>query len=219
MQPITISTSNIQKTLFCKGPISSSTPVCPKKRVSRIKRVSRRRQLIKQSNCSKYDPITKFVKCIGKVSSIDKVLDLFSLDTTHDCDVNISIHSKIEEIDKINETASPGKDIQDKNTFVENKIINKLSPYPPMFPSMPSLFTPVKINSQDEEEDDKGIPVKRDLSLEISEDGITSFPSCSSLNISTKTSDSSVKQDVSIQETKVEATPKVRFKFKGLYSV
>ncbi|CAG9863585.1 unnamed protein product [Phyllotreta striolata] len=139
--------TSIQKPLLPKGPIYSSTPICPKYRLSRIKRLPQRKKRKTNSKFISDDPITKFVKCLGQTPSVSKLLELFP--------INAELFSK--DISKLNE----------KNKSIKRKSLLNST----MLPNMPSLFTtPVKNDSQNESIEvevmkEKCAGVKRNLSL------------------------------------------------------
>ncbi|XP_056646341.1 uncharacterized protein LOC130451386 isoform X1 [Diorhabda sublineata] len=179
---------NIQKQILPK--VSTPTPLRPSERKRRLKRPSRRSKLAKTNLLYRgQDPITKFKKCLSQPTCINKLLQLFFIDT------NVAIkHKDKNELDGYTEYTlnfessllNRGKNrrISTSSSIDEGEVSK-------MLPNMPSLGTPVKIGCGN---NGSGNTIEG-KTVEISEVGISKFQLSSSECITTENVKLDIKND------------------------
>ncbi|XP_028155473.1 uncharacterized protein LOC114349332 isoform X2 [Diabrotica virgifera virgifera] len=175
-----ILSNNTQQQLILPKGVTTSTPLSVVQRKKPLRKRSRRQSLF-QSRLDKVkqDPISKFVRILCEPSPINKILRLFSSVSRSHTSEDTTTDEEISPPPKKSNLLSPG--VSPNTSFKEN-ISLPVTDTHNMLPNMPSLSSVIKINSLNEDTGNEGKNTnssKHNISLEISEEGVSDFQSIS----------------------------------------
>ncbi|XP_072389073.1 uncharacterized protein mute isoform X1 [Diabrotica undecimpunctata] len=178
-----ILSNNTKQLILPKGVITSTPRSVVQRKKSSRKRSRRQSLFNSRLDHVKQDPISKFVRCLCEPPQISRILRLFSSissvsHTTESFDTTTD-----EEVSPPPKKSNLSSGVSSNINLKENISLSVTDKHN-MLPNMPSLSSVIKINSQNENTDPgnegKNInSLEHNISLEISEEGVSDFQSIS----------------------------------------